>query len=174
MKMKLALAASALLLAAACTQEEAAAPATPAAATPAEPAIPEAVNGWREYPLREGVSKTHPAEWKHEVIDIRVPKSEGLEYQLAMKEGDAIVYTVTYEGLSHAGLLTVEFHGHTDVGPDGIGDLMFYSRTGGTTEHGSLAAPWDGVAGWYFKNDSEADVVVRLNVAGFYERVDEE
>lgn len=163
------------LLAAACspdaTDETAAAATDPA---PAAEAVLEVVNGWREYPLRDGVIKLHGAAWKNEVIDIRVPKSGGdLEYKLDMKAGDAIVYSISYGDLAHPGLMVTEFHGHTPKGPDGVGDLMFYSKTGGSTEHGSFKAPWDGIHGWYLKNDSDADAVVRLEVAGYYTRTDE-
>jgi hypothetical protein len=34
-------------------------------------------------------------------------------------------------------------------------------------------APFDGVHGWYWLNDSQQSVVVRLQIAGFYELVAE-
>ncbi len=45
---------------------------------------------------------------------------------------------------------------------------MFYSKTGGSPEAGVFTAPWDGIHGWYLKNDSGKDVVVKLELAGFY------
>jgi len=33
---------------------------------------------------------------------------------------------------------------------------------------GVFTAPWDGIHGWYLKNDSPKDVVVKLELAGFY------
>jgi hypothetical protein len=165
------LVSSALL--AACGQQQpsqAAAPAAETAAAPAAPAVPEAVNGWREYPLRDGVIQIQPAKWKTETIDIPVPANGGdLEYKLAMKKGDAIVYSIGYGALEHPGLAVSEFHGHTEKGADGNGDLMFYSKTGGAPQSGSFSAPWDGIHGWYLKNDSAKDIVVKLEVAGFYE-----
>jgi hypothetical protein len=147
---------------------------TPDAAKPeaaAAPPRPEAVNGWREYPLAEGVIKTHPSKWKTETIDIPVAAGKDLEYKLEMKKGDAIVYAVTYGALEHPGLMVSEFHGHTPKGSDGTGDLMFYSKSSGAPQNGSFAAPWDGIHGWYLKNDSTKDVVVKLEVAGFFEHV---
>jgi len=46
--------------------------------------------------------------------------------------------------------------------------LMFYSKTGGSPESGVFTAPWDGIHGWYLKNDSPKDVVAILELAGFY------
>jgi hypothetical protein len=149
-------------------------PAAPASEAAAAPAVPEAVNGWREYPLRDGVIKIQPEKWKSDTIDIPVQANGGeLEYKLGMKQGDGIVYSISYGALDHPGMMVVEFHGHTDKGADGAGDLMFYSKTGGAPEHGSFQAPWDGIHGWYLKNDSAKDVVVKLEIVGFYERLDQ-
>ncbi len=66
--------------------------------------------------------------------------------------------------------MLTEFHGHTRQ-VDGVGDLMFYSKTGGTPRAASFTAPWDGIHGWYLKNDSPRTwsyVVVKLELAGFY------
>lgn len=162
-----------LLLSAACTEQKAAAgdvdSAPQVTATPAAPAVPEAVNGWREYPLRDGVIsiQSDSAKWRTDVIDVPVKAGEDLEYKLDMKKGQGVVYSVTYGTLEHPGMMEVEFHGHTEK-VDGVGDLMFYSKTGGSAQSGVFTAPWDGIHGWYLKNDSTKDVVVRLELAGFY------
>jgi hypothetical protein len=166
--MKYLLIAAPLALIAACTPQTAATAPAPVE-TAAAPAQPEAKNGWREYPLRDGVLKLQANKWESKAIDIPVPKGGELEYKLAMKKGDGIVYTISYGDLAHPGLMVSEFHGHTPKGADGVGDLMFYSKTGGATEHGNFTAPWDGIHGWYLKNDGDKDVVVKLEVAGFYE-----
>ncbi len=142
-------------------------PATPAEAAPATPPVPEAVKGWREYPLRDGVISVQPGKWRTDTIDVPVPAGKGLEYKLDMKKGEGLVYNISYGDLEHAGLMEVEFHGHTPQ-VDGVGDLMFYARTGGSAQSGVFAAPWDGIHGWYLKNDSDKDVVVKLELAGFY------
>jgi len=138
----------------------------PAAETAA--AIPEAVDGWREYPLRDGVVSIQPGKWRTDMIDIPVPAGKGLEYKLVMKKGQGVVYNISYGALEHPAMMVVEFHGHTEK-VDGVGDLMYYSKTGGSPESGVFNAPWDGIHGWYLKNESPADIVVRLEVAGFYE-----
>ncbi len=168
-------AGAAALLAAACSpaaEPVAAAPetATPvAAAEPAAPAVPEAVNGWREYPLRDGVMSIQPAKWRTDVINVPVKAGTDLEYKLTMKKGQGVVYNVSYGDLEHPGMMEVEFHGHTEKDASGAGDLMFYSKTGGSPESGTFIAPWDGIHGWWLKNDSPKDVVVKLELAGFYE-----
>jgi hypothetical protein len=157
----------------ACTQATTKDDAVASAGSPAEAEKPKAVKGWREYPLREGLIKIQSLKWKSETIEIPVPANGGeLEYKLGMKKGDAIVYSISYGAIEHPGLMVSEFHGHTEKDASGVGDLMFYSKTGGSTENGSFQAPWDGIHGWYLKNDSGKDVVVKLEIAGFYERLD--
>jgi hypothetical protein len=154
-----------LVLLSACVQP----PAEPQAA-PADsaPALPPAVNGWREYPLREGVITIAPTKWRTDTIEVPVPAGKGLEYKLSMKKGQTLVYNIDYGALADSGSMVSEFHGHTPQ-VDGVGDLMFYSKTGGSPQSGAFTAPWDGIHGWYLKNDSAAEVVVLLELAGFYE-----
>lgn len=162
--------AAVLLLSACGGSAPAPAAETPAAVAPVAdlPAVPPAVDGWREYPLPERVVSIRPGKWRTDVIDVPVPAGKGLEYKLTMKKGDGLVYTITYGELEHAGLMVVEFHGHTEQ-VDGVGDLMYYSKGGGSEQSGVFTAPWDGIHGWYLKNDGDKDVVVKLELAGFYE-----
>lgn len=129
--------------------------------------VPQAVNGWREYPLRDGVISIQPAKWRTETVKVPVPAGKGLEYKLTMKKGEGLVYNISYGALADPRLMLTEFHGHTEQ-VNGVGDLMFYSKTGGAPESGVFTAPWDGIHGWYLKNDSGTDVVVTLELAGFY------
>ncbi len=159
-----------LLLLAACAGQgtapgDAAAPA--AAPTSALP-LPAAVDGWREYPLRDGVISIQPAKWRTDTVDIAVPAGKGLEYKLTMKKDATLIYNISYGTLAEPGMMLSEFHGHTKQ-VDGVGDLMFYSKTGGSPQSGVFTAPWDGIHGWYLKNDGPKDVVVKVELAGFYE-----
>lgn len=159
----------------ACGKPEAVQPAPAVAEQPAEAAaLPAPVNGWIEHPLKEGVVKLHDAQWRTDTIEIPVPGNGGeLEYKLAMRQGDAVVYSTDYGKLESADVMLSEFHGHTEKRADGVGDLMFYSKTGGAPQHGQFVAPWDGIHGWYLKNDSKQDAVVTVKLAGFYELVEE-
>jgi hypothetical protein len=149
-------------------QNEPASGSAPAPAASAAPAIPPVVDGWREYPLREGVIAIKPVKWRTDTVKVPVPAGQGLEYKLTMKAGDTIVYNIAFGDVKDPSQIVSEFHGHTPQ-VNGVGDLMFYSKTGGSPQSGSFTAPWDGIHGWYLKNDSPADMVVTLDLAGFYE-----
>ena len=142
-------------------------PGAAVAPPPAAPQVPEAVKGWREYPLRDGVVSIQPAKWRTDTVRVPVPAGKGLEYKLTMEKGEGLVYNISYGTLADPNMMLTEFHGHTKQ-VDGVGDLMFYSKTGGSPQSGVFTAPWDGIHGWYLKNDSAKDVVVTLELAGFY------
>lgn len=171
--------AAAAIVLASCTRENAQSSndtnAEKAAAEPETPALPAPVDGWIEHPLKDGVIKLQAAQWRTDTVEIPVPANGGeLEYKLAMKQGDGIVYSTDYGKLDNAGdMMVSEFHGHTEQRADGVGDLMFYSKTGGQAQNGQFVAPWDGVHGWYLKNNSDKDAIVILKLAGFYEMVQE-
>ena len=64
---------------------------------------PEAVNGWREYPLRDGVISIQPAKWRTDKVRVPVPAGKGLEYKLTMKKGEGLVYNIGYGALNDPG-----------------------------------------------------------------------
>ena len=123
---------------------------------------------WNEMPLADGVFREYTTEYRTDVIDIPLGSLEELEYKLGLNEGDSIVYQWDAVDLKDPALLYAEFHGHTEP-VNNVGDLMFYRKATGATERGTLVAPFTGIHGWYLRNDTEAPIVVRLKVAGFYE-----
>jgi hypothetical protein len=127
---------------------------------------------WNEVPAptgKEAVSRTYPAGFRSDVVDVRVRGGGGeVEYMIKMKPGDTVVYSWEVQNIADPQSFLTEFHGHTEpVG--GRGDLMFYVKAAGAKAGGSLIAPWQGEHGWYWQNKSADPVTVRLRLAGFYE-----
>ncbi|MEA2988694.1 MAG: hypothetical protein QOG83_1405 [Alphaproteobacteria bacterium] len=119
---------------------------------------------------KEAVSRTAPAPYRSDVIDVPIRGGAELEYMIAMKAGGSVVYAWEVQNIADPQSFYTEFHGHTEpVG--GRGDLMFYEKAPGAKAAGSLVAPWEGIHGWYWQNKSAGAVVVRLRLAGFYELV---
>ena len=127
---------------------------------------------WNELRLGEHVFREHTGEFRSDTIDIPLGPREELEYKLAIEAGDAIVYEWNVVDMEDPDLLYSEFHGHTEP-ENNVGDLMFYRKADGGTESGSLVAPFSGIHGWYLVNGSEEPIVVRLEVAGFYELLEQ-
>lgn len=137
-----------------------------------EPAAPPPQD-WIEVPLSEGTFREASNEYRADTIDIPLEPYGELEYKLAVREGDTIVYTWEVLEIDDPELLYSEFHGHTERVGNEPGTLMFYRKASGGTESGLLVAPFSGIHGWYLVNGSDKPIVVRLDVAGFYELVNQ-
>jgi hypothetical protein len=123
---------------------------------------------WNELPLPDFVYREYTADYRSDVIDIPLEPAGELEYKLGLNQGNTIVYQWDAIDLDDPTLLYAEFHGHTEPVAN-AGDLMFYRKEAGGTERGALVAPFTGIHGWYLQNNSDASIIVRLQVAGFYE-----
>ncbi|HLT64040.1 MAG TPA: hypothetical protein VKZ92_05910 [Pseudohongiella sp.] len=129
--------------------------------------LPPAVNGWIEIPLAENIFGESSVPFQHGHYQIPLAAGEELEYKLRMLEGDSVVYRWSVD-MQLPALLNVEFHGHTDRAPGEDGLLMFYKKHNEGHESGRLTAPFTGIHGWYLHNQSAENIVVELEVAGFY------
>jgi hypothetical protein len=122
---------------------------------------------WIDAPLSAETWWDQGAAWKSEVYEIPVAAGKSLEHMLRMNEGDMIVYNWTV-AMNEPALLTAEFHGHTERTGTEPGTVMFYTQHKDGEESGTLRAPFTGVHGWYLNNESTQDVVIRLEVAGYF------
>lgn len=134
--------------------------------------LPEAVNGWIDIPLSENTFNESAVTYKSGTYEIPLYAYQALEYKLGILEGDTVSYEWSTE-MQNPELLEVEFHGHTDRVGEEAGLLMFYKVHNEGRESGTLKAPFDGIHGWYLNNQSEEDIVVVLNVAGFYTELEQ-
>lgn len=122
---------------------------------------------WNEIPLSSGTYFDSDSEFRESEYEILVPAGTGLEFKIAMKRDDIVVFSWTSD-IADPAQLDVEFHGHTEP-VDGKGDLMFYKVHNEGRGSGTLKAPFSGIHGWYLNNRSERDVSVALSVSGFFE-----
>lgn len=132
-----------------------------------------AQSDWNEIPLEDGTFGEIDGEYRHDVIDIPLEPGGELEYKLALEEGAAITYEWNVLEIDDPEALYAEFHGHTERVGGEPGQLMFYRKATGASERGYLIAPFTGIHGWYLVNSSEKPIVVRLDVAGFHELVEQ-
>ncbi len=114
--------------------------------------------------------------WRSDVIDIPLKASgdphreDELEYKVRMRPGDVITYA--WSTPAPAEEFYYDFHGETPSVKDGEEPVVVeYKQATGASESGALTAPIPGVHGWYFQNQSEKPVTVRLKISGFYELV---
>lgn len=124
---------------------------------------------WIEVPLEDNVYFQDELVSSTDTIEIPLFAGADLEYKLGMKLGNAVSYNWQAANLESPDELLIEFHGHTIRESEAPGDVMFYKRHRSDSASGYLVAPFDGIHGWYFDNQSNSDIVITLNVSGFYE-----
>jgi hypothetical protein len=139
----------------------------------AQETAPAPASDWIEVPLPDGTFREAAAVYRTDTIDIPLEAFGELEYKLGLNEGAAIVYEWNVLEISDPKLLYAEFHGHTERVGAAPGTLMFYRKASGGSERGALVAPFSGIHGWYLKNETDDAIVVRLNVAGFYDLLEQ-
>lgn len=124
---------------------------------------------WIEVPLEENVFFQQELTQRSDTIEIPLFAGADLEYKLGMKLGNAVSYNWSAANLESPDDLLIEFHGHTIRTSDAPGDVMFYKIHRTDSGSGYMVAPFDGIHGWYFDNQSNSDILITLNVSGFYE-----
>ena len=128
---------------------------------------------WIDVPLRNGVFYQQRFEFKSSVIEISLGAQQDLEYMLNMKQGGSISYAWQANDLLAPEFLLAEFHGHTIRDSDAPGEVMFYKEGRNDSSEGYLVAPFDGIHGWYFSNESTEDINITLNLSGFYSLIEQ-
>ena len=109
-------------------------------------------------------------------IEIMLPPGDDkgeLEYKVKMRPGDTLTYSWNVTGdEAHPEWFYYDFHGESRPNPpDAKATVMEYKQSTGLTSSGALVAPFEGVHGWYFQNQSDKPLVVHLRLSGFYELV---
>lgn len=99
-------------------------------------------------------------------------RRNALEFKVRMPKGATLVYSWQAEGLAAPEDLMFDFHGHTVAAEaKGLVSVSDYQKGSGAVANGSLAAPIDGIHGWYLRNRSDRPIKVRLKLSGFYQLV---
>jgi len=101
---------------------------------------------------------------KNEVMVV-IPANKGLEYKFKMQR----YANLTYQWDAKGKPIYFDFHGE----PKGDTTGYFESYTIATTDkmEGSMTVPFDGVHGWYWKNESDEEIIITLKTQGSYEVV---
>jgi len=103
-----------------------------------------------------------PANFNQEMIEIMLEPGEGMEYKYRLEPGGTLLFSWTADALIH-----YELHSQPDDAPKGFAET--YDKQDYRDEaHGSYAAPFAGIHGWYWKNNTEVKVTISLTTAGFY------
>ena len=146
---------------------------TLALAAPAIAACAGQLYEWIDVPLPTGVFYQQRLDFDSDRIEIPLNAQQDLEYMVNMKQGGSISYDWQADNLPDPKLLLAEFHGHTIREGNSPGEVMFYKEGRDVSSEGYLVAPFDGVHGWYFLNESTAPINIIINISGFYSLINE-
>ena len=102
--------------------------------------------------------------YRTDTMEIVLAPRKGVEVKTHLTKGATLIYswkTAGGEAVNH------DFHGEpVDAGKDEF--ESFILEKGVRESRGALIAPFTGVHGWYWKNNSDAPVTVVLASSGFY------
>ena len=104
---------------------------------------------------------SYPQAFRTDRISLTLFPKMDYEYKVHMKEGDVLVYSWISPGVYE-----YDFHGEPDKDP---GNATSYKAGNAAESHGSLIAPFQGIHGWYWKNNTDKPMEIKLRMAGVYE-----
>ncbi len=124
------------------------------------PEVPKPIEGNNPAPSKQ-------YEGRKDSIKITVPSGKGLEYKIAvLKYGQ-----VKYAWKTNSETLFVDMHGDVKSADTKSGYFESYTVANSNNMAGSFIAPYEGKHGWYFKNKSNADIEVTINLTGEYQLI---
>ena len=100
--------------------------------------------------------------YQQETIDLKLGPRESVEYKYRLDKGEALFYS-----WKATGLVNVEFHAEPDGAPQGYAET-YEKKNAQQAASGTLTAPFSGIHGWYWENQTDGEVTVTLSAAGFY------
>ena len=105
---------------------------------------------------------SRPATYNQEAIDITLEPGEGMEYKYRLDPGGTLLFSWTSNAPVH-----YELHSEPDGAPRGFSE-SYDTQDDRNEAHGSFAARFAGIHGWYWENRTEGKVTIKLTTAGFY------
>ena len=122
------------------------------------------------------LAREYPEGFRADVIEIPLraggdsTRGDELEYKVQMKKDATLIYEWSVADIPKPDEFYFDFHGHTLATGKAM-TVATYKQATGTSANGALTAPFDGVHGWFFQNQSANPVVVRVKISGFYELI---
>ena len=99
--------------------------------------------------------------YKTDVMAFTLAPGDWIEYKYTLPLGATMLYTWSAEG-------DVEFDFHTEPEGKGAAGSESFEKGEAAAGHGSYRARYNGIHGWYWRNNGRSEVTVRLTTAGFY------
>ena len=103
-----------------------------------------------------------PVQWK-DTVKIVIPPNKGLEYKFNLAQGAVMEYSWETDGVA----VYFDFHGEPKGATDGY--FKSYLNIMDKESKGALTAPFEGIHGWYWENDTDKPITIQLSTNGTYQ-----
>ena len=103
--------------------------------------------------------------YRSEEMMLTLQPTEGAEIKASMRKGEQFVFTWGVEGGK------VDFDMHGERPNAGAEFTSYWQAQQYTHAQGTFVAPFAGSHGWYWHNDGDKPVTVKVKVSGFYEKL---
>ena len=142
--------------------------ATPTVGKPAEPAADGKSDGKADGKATTTPALTtnawfYPTEYRTDIVKIPLGPDGEIEYKVAMKAGESMVYSWAVDRES----VYYDFHGEPSNDPKHA--TRYREEQENTKGNGTFVAPFEGIHGWFWLNLSGKPIVVTLKMSGFYQ-----
>lgn len=95
-------------------------------------------------------------------IEVIVPAKKGLEYKIyALKYGK-----IKYDWITDKGIVYTDFHGEFIDDKNGFYESYLHAYSNNMA--GTVTLPFGGKHGWYFRNGTNEDITITINLKGQY------
>lgn len=103
-----------------------------------------------------------------DLVTVTLEPGEGTEVKAVMRAGD----TMTFSWESESSPVFFEFHGDPKGKPGS--EFVSYEKATKAQSDGTFEAEFEGKHGWYWRNETDQTVTVRLHTTGVYASVSEQ
>jgi hypothetical protein len=139
-------------------------PAPVAAATTATAPTLDAV-GQPAKPVQDSSVRKHEGSYRQDAMELTLEPGKGAEIKAQLKAGDGMVF----HWIASAEV-AVDMHGE-ETGAAKDEYTSYWIERAQREGAGSFSAPFDGSHGWYWLNRSSEPVTVKVEVAGFQDKL---
>ena len=113
-------------------------------------------------PAAGGPIAPQPKAYKVDAIEFALLPMGSVEYKYHLDKGGTMIYSWTSTG-------SVNFDMHTEPDQGGAAASDSFESGQATTKKGTYTAPYAGLHGWYFQNQTDKEVKIIVHTAGFYD-----
>ncbi len=114
--------------------------------------------------MTESSLRRHEQLFKSETLEATLYPQSEMEFMTTIDEGEVLLFAwETSEPLYH------DFHGHQPGGNPDVWTRYTDGKTG--RDQGSIVAPYTGEHGWYWVNEGQQPVTIKLTLSGYYKTV---